>query len=244
MRNGSITEHDADVVWQHQIPCGDCAGLTGATADGLPRCGTCGGTGRVGNCADCKGRGIFTTSGYSGGWHTHSGRSCCPCGGKGWVGNCALCKGLGILESGDNYVVCPTCRGHGHLHQCSYTDDVIHGVAFVGVGDAGQFLVPLGEAPVIFGRFMPPYAFVRLYDPLMTKRHFEIHWHPDAMTHEVHDLGRYSLKLNGEFLAGAHDRVRLYGDKPARTDCRLLADRDVLEIGQYRIEYVARLDRA
>jgi CTP synthase len=28
MRKGSIAEHDTEVVSQHQIPCGDCAGLT------------------------------------------------------------------------------------------------------------------------------------------------------------------------------------------------------------------------
>jgi hypothetical protein len=148
---------------------------------------------------------------------------------------------MGILESGDSYVVCPSCRGHGHLHQQFYTDDPIHGAAIVRVGDAGQFSVPLGEAPVVFGS-TPPYAFVRLFDALMTKRHFEVHWCLSTLTHEVHDYGRYSLRLNGEFLAGAHDRVRLGGDKTRKGDRRLLGDRDVLQIGQYLIEHIAHLD--
>jgi RecJ-like exonuclease len=240
MPKRSITEHATEVVLQHQVPCGDCAGPA-TTRDGAPRCGRCRGTGRVGNCSECNGRGFFSTSSYSRGWLTHSGRSCCPCGGKGWVGNCAPCKGLGKLEGSDCYVVCPTCRGHGHLDQRFYTDDSIHGLAVVRIGDAGQFLVPLGEAPVIFGR-QPPYAFVRLFDALMTKRHFEIHWHPGAMTHDVFDYGRYSLRLNGEFLAGAPDRVRLCGDEPSKGDRRQLADRNVLQIGQYLIEYIAHLD--
>lgn len=241
MRKGSIAEHGTEVVSQHQIPCGDCTGLVSTTSDGATRCGRCHGTGRVGNCSDCKGRGFFGTSSYSRGWLTHSGRTCCPCGGKGWVGNCVRCKGMGILESGDSYVVCPSCRGHGHLHQQFYTDDPIHGAAIVRVGDAGQFSVPLGEAPVVFGS-TPPYAFVRLFDALMTKRHFEVHWCLSTLTHEVHDYGRYSLRLNGEFLAGAHDRVRLGGDKTRKGDRRLLADRDVLQIGQYLIEHIAHLD--
>ena len=64
----------------------------------------------------------------------------------------------------------------------------------------------------------------------------------DNMTHEVFDYGRYSLRLNGELLAGAPDRVRLYGDRPSKGDRRPLADRDVLQIGQYLIEYIAHLD--
>ena len=241
MRRGSITEHDMEVVSQHQIPCGDCTGLA-TTAGVTPRCGRCRGTGRVGNCADCNGLGFLRTSSDSGGGPAHSQRSCYRCGGKGWVGNCALCTGWGILGRGDSYAVCPICSGHGHLHQRFYADDPIHGVAIVRVGDAGRFFVPLGEAPVVFGRWAPPNVFVRLVDVLMTKRHFEIHWHPTGMTHEVIDYGRYSLRVNGEFLAGAHDRVRLYGDRPWESDRRSLADRDVLHIGQYLIQYIAHLN--
>jgi hypothetical protein len=237
MRTGSIAEHDPDVVSQHQVPCGDCTDVLDRA-----RCGRCRGTGRVGNCSDCKGRGFFSTPIDSGGRLSFVGRSCCPCGGKGWVGNCARCSGLGIQESGDSHVVCPACRGHGHLHSSFYTDDSIHGAAIVRVGDSGQFAVPLGEAAVVFGRYVPPYTFVRLYDALMTKKHFEIYWHPSSMTHEIHDYGRYSLRLNGELLAGAHDRVRLYNEKPYKGDRRLLADRDVLQIGQYLIKYIALRD--
>ena len=147
---------------------------------------------------------------------------------------------MGILESGDGYVVCPACRGHGHLHQQFYTDDRVHGAAIVRVGDVGQFSVPLGAAPVVFGR-TPPYAFVRLFGALITKRHFEVQWCLSTMTHEVHDYGRYSLRLNGEFLAGAHDRMHLGEHKTRKGDCRLLADGDVLQIGEYLIVYLAHL---
>ena len=202
----------------------------------------CKGTGRIGNCPDCRGAGFFSFSGDERGGQGYQGRSCCRCGGKGWVGNCASCRGLTILESANGYAVCPTCRGHGHLYQEFYCEDPIHAALIVRVRDAGRFFVPLGEAPVAFGRFPPPYTSVRLYDVIMTKRHFEIVTSISTTTHEVYDYGRYSLMINGRFLAGVADRVRIHGGEPFEGDRCPLAFGDVLEIGQYSMEYVALRD--
>ena len=142
-----------------------------------------------------------------------------------------------LVNSVNGYALCPTCKGHGHLFEEFYSEDPIHSAAIVKVGDAGAFFVPLGEAPVIFGRFPPPYANVRLFDSLITKRHFEISWNASVRTHEVYDFGRYSLMLDGQLLAGTLDRVSSHAE-PLPGDRRLLGFGNILQIGQYSIEYV------
>lgn len=241
MPRRSIAEHAGEVVSQHQVPCRDCSGRS---ADGVRRCGTCRGTGRLGNCPDCRGVGFFNTAGAWGGPATDPWRSCYSCGGKGWRGNCVACRGQGILESDSSYVVCAGCRGHGHLHEAFYTDDRPRGAVIVRVGDDGRFSVPLGELPVAFGRFPPPYASVRLFGTAIGKRHFDISWDPIAMTHEVIDHGIQSLRLNEEFLAGTERRFSLNGEVRIQSDSRLLVDGDALSIGQYLIHYTSSLGQA
>ena len=246
MPKKSITTHDPQVVLRHQIACAECAGLE--AGDDFSHWTRCKGTGRIGNCPDCRGAGFFSFSGDERAGHGYQGRNCCRCGGKGWVGNCAGCRGLSILESADGYAVCPTCRGHGHLYQEFYCEDPIRAALIVRVRDAGRFFVPLGEAPVVFGRLPPPHTTVRLYDEMMTKVHFEIVMDTSNKSHEVHDFGRYALMINGCFLGGTADRVRRHGRSsldhdPLESDRCPLAFGDVLEIGQYSIEYIALRDQ-
>ena len=78
----------------------------------------------------------------------------------------------------------------------------------------------------------------------MTKRHFEIVSSTSTTTHGVYDYGRFSLMINGRFLAGVADRVRRDSEKPSRGDRCPLAFGDVFEIGQYSMEYVALRDHS
>jgi pSer/pThr/pTyr-binding forkhead associated (FHA) protein len=135
--------------------------------------------------------------------------------------------------------LCPTCDGHGHLYKDSYSADSVRAAVIVRVAEAGRFFVPLGQAPVTFGSLVPPHADVRLYDPVMSKRHFEIFWDAPGATHAVYDYGRYSVALDGRLLAGARDRVLLHRGEPFDGTRHLLRVGNVLEIGQYSLEYIA-----
>jgi hypothetical protein len=73
----------------------------------------------------------------------------------------------------------------------------------------------------------------------MAEVDFEIVTNTGTTTHEVYDDGRFSLMINGRFLAGTADRVRRHREEPFRGDHHPLTFGDVLEIGQYSMEYVA-----
>ena len=111
-------------------------------------------------------------------------------------------------------------------------------VLIIRVAGTDELCVILGATAVAFGR-SHVYADVPLRDPVITKRHFDIDWNAREMCHEVIDYGRYSLKLNGQFLAGTWDRVPLQHPRSWKGDRRLLSPGDVLAIGRYELEYVA-----
>jgi DnaJ-class molecular chaperone len=238
------------VAQRHQIRCPDCAGSQSRAFGVDASCRRCHGAGRVGNCQDCGGSGLITASvaGQSarlaglGPQAPSNLRSCCTCRSIGWIGNCPTCHGHTVLVRPEGYNICRTCEGHGHLHRDLYGAGEAKFAAIVRVNDTGRFFVTLDTTPTVFGRWPAPYAHVRLADPLVTKRHFEIDWNASSSIHEVNDYGRYSLTLNGRFLAGTSDRARLHSDASWEGDRRSLSLGDVLQIGQYTLEYVALRD--
>jgi hypothetical protein len=124
------------------------------------------------------------------------------------------------------------------LYREFYSRDPVHAAFVVRGPGAGRFFVPLGEATVTFGR-LAPYADIRLFDSLLTKRHFEIFWDATVVTHGVYDRGRFSLALDGRLLAERPDRVLRHARDPYDGDRHLLHDGNVLEIGHISLEYVS-----
>jgi hypothetical protein len=238
------------IAQRHQAKCPDCAGLSAQISGGTGTCVRCRGTGHVGNCHDCGGTGLIDVSGPTPrpagvDWSvkdTTSLRSCYTCRTKGWIGNCSLCRGQAVLNRDDGYALCPHCEGHGHVCHEFYSPGKAAFCAVVRVGAAGRFFVVLGSAPTRFGRFPHPYTHFRLFGRILTKIHFEIDWNAAASTHEVCDFGAFSLRLNGNFLAGEESRVRLHHGEPWEPQRHLLSPGDLLQIGDYTLEYFALHD--
>lgn len=183
-------------------------------------CLTCYGEGRIGNCPDCRGRGVFLG-------RPLAETGCVTCQTKGWIGNCPSCLGVGILVVGAGYKACVACDGYGHL-EADLRPQVRAPFALIAkISSQPRFRVACGPCRVGLGRWGRPHADVdlRLHDPMVAKDHFEVVWDERIEAHIVRNRGaRYLPSLNG---------------KPVDDEGLRLSVGDVISIGAWTVDYVA-----
>ena len=206
-----------ELARRHQVRCPACAGS--GSSSSRAGCSACDGEGRIGNCADCGGRGVFHR-------YPLAAVGCTACQTKGWIGNCLSCRGVGILEAARGYKACITCDGYGHLETDLRPPERARFAVIARHSSEVRFLVPCSSVRLGFGRWGRPHmdVDVRLHDPLVSKLHFEILWDERAGTHLVRHLRPRNLPtVQGKPVGNAGHRLSVG---------------DVIAIGDWALEYV------